>query len=128
VDLIYSPKREDNGNAHSKENPSFEAGATGGCGSAGLEPHDCAALRGGDFVSRPIASTVNAGGRHARRFARPSDLVGCIACPRNNHACKRSMGSSLAWQDRHKIVPRCRPNVLFDVQCPVSRARRQACV
>jgi hypothetical protein len=85
------------------------AGAAGGCGSAGLEPDDCAALRGGDFVSRPIASTVNAGGRHARRFARPSDLVGCIACPRNNHACKRSMGSSLAWQDRHKIMAKCRP-------------------
>jgi len=110
VDLIYSPKREDNGNAHSRENPSVEAGAAGaagGCGSAGLEPDDCVALRGGDFVSRPIASTVNSGGRHARRFARPSDLVGCIACPRNNHACKRSMGSSLAWQGRHKIVPKC---------------------
>jgi hypothetical protein len=86
VDLIYSPKREDNGNAHSKENPSFVAGAAGGCGSAGPEPDDGAAFRGGDFVSRPIASTVSAGVFHARRFARPSDFIGCIACPRNNRA------------------------------------------
>ena len=36
----------------------------------------------------------------------PSDFVGCIACPRNNRACKRSMGSPSAWQDRHKIMPK----------------------
>jgi hypothetical protein len=90
------------------ENPSFVAGAAGGCGSVWLEPDDCAALRCDDFVWRPIASTVSAGGRHAHRFAMwvSSDFVGCIACPRNNHACKRSMGSSSAWQDRHKIMPK----------------------
>jgi len=63
------------------ENPSFEAGAAGGCGSVWLEPDDCVALRGDDFVSRPIASTVSAGARHARRIAMPvpSDFVGCMA-------------------------------------------------
>jgi hypothetical protein len=93
------------------ENPSFVAGAAGGCGSVWLKLDDCVALRFEDFVWRPIASTVSAGGRHARRFAMPvpSDFVGCIACPRNNRACKRSMGSPPAWQDRHKIMPKCRP-------------------
>jgi hypothetical protein len=105
VDLIYFSQRADSGNAHSKENPSFVAGAAGGCGSVWLEPDACAALRFDDFVSRPIASTVNAGRCHGRRFAVPSDFVGCIACPRNNRACKRSMGSPLAWQDRRKIMP-----------------------
>jgi hypothetical protein len=105
VDLIYFSKRADSGNAHSKENPSFVAGAAGGCGSVWLEPEACVALRFDDFVSRPIASTVNAGGCHGRRFAVPSDFVGCIVCPRNNRACERSMGSSLAWQDRRKIMP-----------------------
>ena len=111
VELIYPSQRADSGNAHSRENPSFVAGAAGGCG--GPEPDDCAALR--DLVSRPIASTVSAGGRHARRFATPvpSDFVGCIACPRNNRACKRSMGSPPAWQDRHKIMPKCRPTRPF---------------
>jgi len=114
VELIYLSKRADSGNAHSKENPSFVAGAAGGCGSAGLEPDDCAALGWDDLVSRPIASTVSAGGCHGRRFAMwvPSDFVGCIACPRNNHACKRSMGSPSAWQDRHKIMPKCPPTRL----------------
>jgi hypothetical protein len=105
VDLIYFSKRADSGNAHSKANPSFVAGAAGGCGAVWLEPGDCAALRCDDFVSRPIASTVSAGGCQGRRFAVPSDFVGCIACPRNNHACKRSMGSLWAWQDRHRIAP-----------------------
>jgi hypothetical protein len=106
VDLIYFSKRADSGNAHSRENPSFVAGAAGGCGSVWLEPDDCVALRLDDFVSRPIASTVSAGGCHGRRFAMPvlSDFVGCIVCPRNNHACKRSMGSASAWQDRHEIM------------------------
>jgi hypothetical protein len=81
VDLIYFSQRADSGNAHSKENPSFVAGAAGGCGSVWLEPDACAALRFDDFVSRPIASTVNAGRCHGRRFAVPSDFVGCIACP-----------------------------------------------
>jgi hypothetical protein len=107
VDLIYLSKRADNGNAHSRAKPSFVAGAAGGCGSVGLEPDDCVALRWDDLVSRPIASTVSAGGCHGRRFAVPSDFVGCIACPRNNRACKRSMGSLWAWQDRHKIMPKC---------------------
>jgi hypothetical protein len=93
------------------ENPSFVAGAAGGCGSVWLKPDGCVASRFDDFVSRPIASTVSAGARHARRFAMPvlSDFVGCITCPRNNRACKRSMGSPWAWQDRHKIMPKCRP-------------------
>ena len=83
VDLNYLSMREDSGNAHSKENPSFVAGAVGGCGSVWLEPDDGAALRFDDFVSRPIASTVSAGGCHGRRFIAPvpSDFVGCIACP-----------------------------------------------
>jgi hypothetical protein len=81
VDLIYFSKRADSGNAHSKENPSFVAGAAGGCGSVWLEPEASVALRFDDFVSRPIASTVKAGGCHRRRFAVPSDFVGCIACP-----------------------------------------------
>src|ERR1700733_15254171 len=111
VDLIYLSRRADSGNAHSKENPSFVAGAAGGCGSVWLEPDDCVALRFDEFVSRPIASTVSAGGCHGRRFIAPapSDFVGCIACPRNNRACKRSMGSPAAWQDRHKIMPMCPP-------------------
>jgi hypothetical protein len=119
VDLIYS-QRADSGNAHSMENPSFVAGAAGGCGSVWLEPNDCAALRCEDFVSRPTGSTVSAGGCHGRRFAMPvpSDFVGCIACPRNSRACKRSMGSPYAWQDHHKIMPKCRPRP----------TRRQACV
>src|ERR1700733_14134213 len=115
VELIYLSRRADSGNAHSKENPSFVAGAAGGCGSVWLEPVDCVALRFDDLVSRPIARTVSAGGCHRRRFAMPalfampasSDFVGCIACPRNNRACKRSMGSLWAWQDRHKIMPKC---------------------
>jgi hypothetical protein len=116
VDLIYFSQRADSGNAHSMENPSLVAGAAGGCGSVCLEPDDCVALRIDDFVSRPIASTVSAGGCHGRRFAMPapSDFVGCIACPRNNRACKRSMGSPPAWQDRHKILPKCHRQILFD--------------
>jgi len=83
VGLIYFSQRADSGNAHSKENPSFVAGAAGGCGSVWLEPDACIALRFDDFVSRPIASTVSAGGCHGRRFIAPvtSDFVGCIACP-----------------------------------------------
>jgi hypothetical protein len=57
------------------------AGAAGGGGSVWPEPDAGAAFRFDDFVSRPIASTVNAGGRQGRRFAVPSDFVGCIACP-----------------------------------------------
>jgi len=130
VDLIYLSKRADKGNAHSMENPSFVAGAAGGCGSVWLEPDDCIALRFDDFVSRPIASTVSAGGCHGRRFIAPvpSDFVGCIACPRNNRACKRSMGSPSAWQDRHKIMPKWPTRPPFN---PVPRTfslRRQACV
>ena len=115
VDLIYPSQRADSGNAHSRENPSFVAGAAGGCGSVWPKPDGCAALRYDDLVSRPIASTVSAGGCHARRFAKPvpSDFVGCIACPRNNRACKRSMGSPSAWQDGHKIMPKCRPTRPF---------------
>ena len=113
VDLIYFSRRADSGNAHSKANPSLVAGAAGGCGSVWLEPDDCAALRCDDFVSRPIASTVSAGGCQGRRFALPSDFVGCIACPRNNRACKRSMGSPSRWQDRHKIMPKSPPRPLW---------------
>jgi hypothetical protein len=112
------------------ENPSFVAGAAGGCGSVWLEPDDCIALQFDDFVWRPIASRVSAGGRHARRFAMPvpSDFVGCIACPRNNRACKRSMGSPYAWQDRHKIMPKCRLRRLIDAMLSaLRRTRRQAC-
>src|ERR1700719_5284892 len=130
VELIYLSKRADSGNAHSRENPSFVAGAAGGCGSAWLEPDDCAALRCEDFVSRPIASTVSAGGCHARRFAMPvpSDFVGCIACPRNNRACKRSMGSPSAWQDRHKIMPKWLTRPLLNPVPRTFHLRRQACV
>jgi hypothetical protein len=114
------------------------AGADGGCGSAGLEPSDFAALRRDDFVSGPIASTVSAGRCHARRFAMsiasfvppwvPSDFVGCIACPRNNRACKRSMGSLWAWQDRHKIMPKWLTLPLFNPVPRTLHVRRQACV
>ena len=80
VDLIYFSKRADSGNAHSKENPSFVAGAAGGCGSVWLEPDACIALRFDDFVSRPIASTVSAGGRHGRRFI-ARRLISSVASP-----------------------------------------------
>jgi len=72
VELIYFSRRADSGNAHSKENPSFVAGAAGGRGSVWLEPDACVALRFDDLVSRPIASTVSAGGCHGRRFAMPA--------------------------------------------------------
>jgi hypothetical protein len=130
VDLIYFSKRADSGNAHSMENPSFVAGAAGGCGSVSLEPDDCAALRFDDLVSRPIASTVSAGGCHGRRFIAPvpSDFIGCIACPRNNRACKRSMGSLWAWQGRHKIMPKWLTRPLFNPVPRTFHLRRQACV
>ena len=57
------PVRADRGSDISKENPSFEAGAAGGCGSmAGL------ALPAA-FVSVPIATRVTAGGCQAQRAA-----------------------------------------------------------
>src|SRR5579864_5774633 len=79
VDLIYSPKREDNGNAHSKENPSFVAGAAGGCGSAGPEPGD-GARSGAATLSRD-RSQARSAPEFSTRAALPGHLISSVASP-----------------------------------------------
>jgi hypothetical protein len=66
--------RAESGNAISTENPSFDVGAAGGCGTAGPEPSPA------DFVCVPMGSLVMAGGSQAHRVAEEvlPDLIGCM--------------------------------------------------
>src|SRR5665213_435530 len=82
------------------ENPSLEAGAAGGDGSA-MRPSAAAvcASTGDDFVCAPMASLVTAGGSQARRRGAPvlSDLFGRIVRLRAIRSFEPSIRSGKKW-------------------------------
>jgi hypothetical protein len=113
--------RADSGIDHSKENPSFIAGALGGCGCPELgwsEVSDPALrpLSRADFVSVPIANFVMAGGSQGPRA--PLGLIGRIIgsgtiasamaatawLAEQGYFRRHPMGSGSAWQQVHPAL------------------------
>jgi hypothetical protein len=108
---IYYSVRADSGIDHSKENPSFIAGAVGGRGSARLGWPEAEVsnptlrpFSRTDFVRVSIGNRVTAGGSQARRGPTMVLLhvIGRIIRLRSDHAPAILMGSGSAWQHKHR--------------------------